>query len=109
MLYGKELSRYVINARIAEKRRAPYLTAAKNLIKNTQRKLIKKHGGDTMTTGFHDATGNEIGHTKALELLQKFEPVTLKQHVFVKEGDGTFFSPDVYRVAGEMTIQLKRG
>jgi hypothetical protein len=103
---GKELSNFVIARRVSEKQRAPLATPARNALKKATAKLIKQFGGDTLTVEAFDQSGEQINGSQASQRLQRGESVTLKNYRLVEAGDGSFFNPDRYEVAGEIVVKL---
>jgi hypothetical protein len=103
---GRELENFVISRRIAEKRRAPLATHARNALRKATAKLVKKFGGDSLTVNAFDQSGEQINGNQASQLLQRGESVTLKTYRLVHEGDGSFFNPDRHEVAGEIVVKL---
>lgn len=97
-----ELSRFVIGRRIAEKARAPLLTAARKALQKGKAKLVKQYGGDTLMVFEYDANGNEAS---GLELLQRGQPVTLKMWRTLRESVD-FFDPGERKVVGELVVRL---
>jgi hypothetical protein len=103
---GRELSNFVISRRIAEKSRAPLATVARKALDKATKKLVEAHGGDSLSVEAFDHNGEQINGSQASTRLQRGESVTLKIWRMVKQGDGTFFNPDQFDVAGEIVVKL---
>lgn len=100
---GRQLRNYVISRRIAEKRRAPLATPARNALQKGERKLRAAcEQGDTC---YVNAAGTPINRGDALEALQRRESVTLKRWRCVRE-PADFFDDGEYALTGECTVKL---
>jgi hypothetical protein len=104
MMPDREFTRHVIAQRIADKRRAPNATAAKNLLKKGYSTLYKRVGRNVQITEF-DSAGNVL-NGGTLGILQCGKPITLRAYRCTEQGSHWLLDPDKMEVVGELLIQL---
>lgn len=95
---------YYMRISMAQKRRAPHATAARNALKKAKAKLVKLYGGDALMIFECNDKGEPVN---ALDDLQSGKAVTLQMIHEVRPRDvSDWLDAGEYKVMGELVVKL---